>query len=394
MNKILFSLLIFFAANFSANEAINQEVKKQLVELIESDDATQAFIMSHNNEIIHEYYGENYSEDDLATSWSIAKTFYAALIGVAIEQDLITFEDLNKPLSFFIPELSRDVKADITLYNLLAMKTGLAITEYYNEEMFFSKDNLAFAMKVKPNLEQGVVYEYNNVNTMLLNPVIQTIFGKEPHEVLVEEIFEPLGIKKYGLWSDMAGNDMTYYGVDLKPLDFLKFTNLIANKGEYNGVQLIDPYFINQSIKPLSEGTGEWFGLHWSVRKFNENKTLVGLEVTDGQFAFFVPEENISLVRFTKYFHNYDKGHQIKFGPLEYLLWMPYSWIKYITLMLATEPEPGAAPVDDPSLNFPDTKSLGVSNLNCPFTAPDICPGVNKIQNLIFGLGDVSQPSQ
>ena len=215
MNRILFGLLISFAANFSASEALNQEVKKQLVGLIESDDATQAFIMSHNNEIVHEFYGEDYTEDDLATSWSIAKTFYAALIGVAIEQDLITFEDLNKPLSFFIPELSRDVKADITLYNLLAMKTGLAITEYYNEEMFFSKDNLAFAMKVKPNLEQGVVYEYNNVNTMLLNPVIKTIFGKEPHEVLVEEIFEPLGIKKYGLWSDMADDDMTYCVVDL-----------------------------------------------------------------------------------------------------------------------------------------------------------------------------------
>ena len=139
MNRIIFSLFVFFTANFSANETLNQEVKKQLVELIESDDATQAFVISHNNEIVHEYYGEGYSEDDLATSWSIAKTFYAALIGVAIEQDLITFEDLSKPLSFFIPELSRDVKADITLYNLLAMKTGLAITEYDNEEMFSRK---------------------------------------------------------------------------------------------------------------------------------------------------------------------------------------------------------------------------------------------------------------
>ena len=174
------------------------------------------------------------------------------------------------------------------------------------------------------------------------------------------------------------------------PRDFLKFANLFMDNGRIDGNQVINEEFLKESIKPLSEGTGEWFGLHWSVRKFNEEKTLVGLEVTDGQFMFFIPEEGISTVRFTKYFHDYEKGHQVKFGILEYLLWMPYSWVKYITTLVATETEPGQKPEDDPSINFPDTKSLGVSELNCPFTAPDMCPGVSKIQDLIFGLGDVS----
>ena len=73
---------------------------------------------------------------------------------------------------------------------------------------------------------------------------------------------------------------------------------------------------------------------------------------------------------------------------MEYLLWMPYSWIKYITTLVAAETAPGVEPVDDPSINFPDTKSLGVSELNCPFTAPDECYGVSKIQDLFFGLGE------
>ena len=44
-------------------------------------------------------------------------------------------------------------------------------------------------------------------------------------------------------------------------------------------------------------------------------------------------------------------------------------------------------PEDDPNINFPDTKSLGLSELNCPFTPPDKCPGVRRVQDLIFGLG-------
>ena len=51
------------------------------------------------------------------------------------------------------------------------MRSGLEITEYLNEEMFFSIDNLDFAMNAQTDMSQGEIYEYNNVNTMLLNPI-------------------------------------------------------------------------------------------------------------------------------------------------------------------------------------------------------------------------------
>ena len=380
-------IILIISFNIFSKDSLNEEVLDQFIELIESDNSTQGFLISNNSEIVHEYYGDGYTSKDLATSWSISKTFYAALFGVAIEKGLISFDDLNKPISSFIPELISDSKSELTIYNLLAMQSGLEITEYLNEEMFFSVDNLKFAMNVDPVMPQGQIYEYNNVNTMLLSPILKNIFKKEPHEVLIEEILNPLGIEKYGLWSDSAGNDMTYYGIDLMPRDFLKFAHLYMNNGKLNGRQIIDEYFVSESIKPISEGIGEWFGLHWSVRKFNDEKTLIGLEVTDGQFMFFIPEEKIAAVRFTKYFHNYNKGHQIEFGFLRYLLWLPYSWVKWITTLVATETEPGQMPEDDPNINFPDTKSLGLSDLNCPFTPPDKCPGVRRVQDLIFGLG-------
>lgn len=384
-------LLLFFGiiSWLYADTKINDEVFDQLIQLLEDDNATQSLIISNNEKIIHEYYGNNYDQNNLATSWSIAKTFYAALIGVAIQQKLITYSDLEKPISYFVPKLSYDLKSDITLYNILSMKSGLEITEYLNEEMFFSIDNLDFAMNVDPKDEQGKVYEYNNVNTMLLNPIIESIFGRTPHEVLISEILNPLNITNYGLWKDSAGNDMTYYGIDLKPNDLLKFGQLINNSGEWQGTQIINKNFLNASIKPISEGTGEWFGLHWSVRKFNQQKSLVGLEVTDGEILFVVPEKDLVVVRLTKYLHDASKGYQINFGPLAYILWMPYSWVRYITELLAPAPaEPGAEIVDDPNLNIPNTQAQGISIYHCPFTSPDKCEGVTKIQDLIFDLVD------
>ena len=87
-----------------------------------------------------------------------------------------------------------------------------------------------------------------------LNPIIKNIFKEEPHNVLIKEIFDPLGIDRYGLWSDSAGNDMTYYGIDLTARDFLKFANLFMNNGRIDGNQIIDEEFLKESIKPLPKG--------------------------------------------------------------------------------------------------------------------------------------------
>lgn len=386
MIKKNLAFLALFALSIEASELNNKNLQ-ELEALMKADPATQGFIVSHNNQVVSEYYAEGYSKDDLGTTWSIAKTFYAALIGVAIEQGLDV--NLDMTLASFIPEFSNDERGKITLENLLAMKSGLKITEHENQEMFFSLNNLEFALNVDLEKPQGQEYEYNNVNTMLLNPIIKKIFGKEVHEVLVDEIFSPLGIEDYGLWEDTSGNDMTYYGIDLKPNDLLKFGQLINNSGEWQGTQIINRNFLNASIKPISVGTGEWFGLHWSVRKFNQQKSLVGLEVTDGEILFVVPEKDLVVVRLTKYLHDASKGYQINFGPLAYILWMPYSWVRYITELLAPAPaEPGAEIVDDPNLNIPNTQAQGISIYHCPFTSPDKCEGVTKIQDLIFDLVD------
>ena len=382
-------LLIAFSCAIKAADEINTEVFDQLKDYILDDPATQGVLISKNNQIIFEEYADGYDQNDLGTTWSLAKTFYAALIGVAIEQGYdVSLED---PIKKFIPEFSSDDRGDVSLRNLLAMKSGFEITQYENQEMFFSLNNLEFALNVKKVASAGEKYEYNNVNTMLLNPIIKSIFKRGAHEVLANEIFTPLGITYYGLWQDTEGNDMTYYGIDITPRDLMKFGQLIDNGGAWDGKQIIDQSFLAESIKPLSEGKGEWFGLHWSVRKFDQNKSLVGLEVTDGEMLYIIPEENLVFVRLTKYIHDSSKGYKVNFGPLAYLLWMPYSWVRAITEFLAPTPsDENEEFVDDPNLNIPNTQAKGISIYHCPFTSPDECEGVTKIQNLIFGLSESS----
>ena len=123
-------LLIAFSCTIKAADEINTEVFDQLKDYILDDPATQGVLISKNNQIIFEEYADGYDQNDLGTTWSLAKTFYAALIGVAIEQGYDV--SLDDPIKKYIPEFSSDDRGDVSLRNLLAMKSGFEITQYEN----------------------------------------------------------------------------------------------------------------------------------------------------------------------------------------------------------------------------------------------------------------------
>ena len=384
-----FLLILLLSSSILSAEKVNESVLNQLSNMIMSDPATQALIVSHKGNIILEQYGNGYSKTDFVTSQSIAKAFYAVLFGVAIEKGLL--DDLDQPISDYLPEWKNDKRGKITIRNLLEMKSGLYRSESWNEEMFLSRNNLDFALSVELVKEPGEIFEYNNVNTALLGPVIEKIYNASPHEVLKKEILNPLEITEYGLWKDHALNDITFHGIDLAPLDFIKFGQLYAQKGSWKGKQLVNKAFMEQSMQPISEGPGEIYGMHTSIRKMSENKRLLVKEGFNGQYLFVIPEENLVAVKFTKYLHNRENGYVISLGPMDYLLWLPFSWLKAIGEAFAGDGESDPEQ-NDGSINMPATMSVK-DKFNCPNTTTDKCPPVQRMQDLVFGLTDLS-PSQ
>ena len=388
MYRLLFLLSI--SLNIFTADKLNQNVLSELSTMIMSDSATQALIVSHNGNTVLEQYGKGYSETDFVTSQSIAKAFYAVLFGVAIEKGLL--DNLDEPISNYLSEWKNDKRGEITIRNLLEMKSGLYRSESWNEEMFLSRNNLDFALNVELVNQPGAIFEYNNVNTALLGPVIEQIFKASPHEVLKKEILEPLQITEYGLWKDHALNDVTFHGIDLTPRDFIKFGQLYAQKGLWEGQQLINKSFLEQSMQPISEGPGEIYGMHTSIRKITNEKRLLVKEGFNGQYLFVIPEENLVAVKFTKYLHNRENGHVISLGPLDYLLWLPFSWLKAIGEAFAGDGESDPEQ-NDGSINMPATMSVK-DQFNCPNTTPDECPPVQKMQDLVFGLTDFNSSQE
>ena len=191
-----------------------------------TDTATQAVVISKRGYVIGERYADGYDNNSLGTSWSVAKSFYAALVGIAIEEGWI--QSTEQRASEFLTEWSDSDKADITIAQILSMRSGYD----GNDQVFFQNDQTEYAINLPLTALPGIRFAYSNANSQLMEPLLRRATGVSAHDYLHSKLLQPLGIENAGLWLDATGqHPMTYCCIDLKPDDFLKF-GLLCRQSE------------------------------------------------------------------------------------------------------------------------------------------------------------------
>ena len=185
-------------------EGVNPNKIDKLMDLSFSDDATQAVVVIKNGKIISEKYADGYDLDSHGTSWSMAKSYYAALIGISLDRGEIN--SLDDKVSDYLDYFD-DERSDITLRDLLDMSSGLDFPTHEHEKMFFQVDHLQYAKKVGVEKDAGEKFEYNNVNSMLLGDILFQATGKKADLLFEERILKPLDIDSYKLCKYEKVND-------------------------------------------------------------------------------------------------------------------------------------------------------------------------------------------
>jgi CubicO group peptidase (beta-lactamase class C family) len=89
-----------------------------------SDNVTLAQLVMHKGEIVSEIYGPQVTAQTTLISWSMAKSMTHALVGIAQMDGL-----LNVAESHLLPEWRSDDRRNITLQQLLEMRSGLSWVE-------------------------------------------------------------------------------------------------------------------------------------------------------------------------------------------------------------------------------------------------------------------------
>ena len=233
---------------------------------------TQAVVVVRHGVIVAEQYSDDKNRFSLATSWSTAKSFTSALIGMVIEQGLISSVDDKACLYLSdwdcdeVVCLSLDcpkLRSEISIRDLLEMRSGLEDESVSGLSIYSSVDDqLFFALNRLAVKTRGTEFLYSNLDSMILSGILETATGTTVKDLAERDLFSAISMTG-DWWSDKEGHTMTYCCIDATTRDFARFGLLFARNGMWEDTQVITQELVNKSTSP-AEGLS-YYGLHWWV---------------------------------------------------------------------------------------------------------------------------------
>ena len=234
-----------------------KEVTEPLDKFLE-DTGTTAFLVIRDDALLYEGYFNGYNRKSTQTSFSVAKSFVSALVGIAIQEGYIG--SVEDPITKYIPELKRPGMDQITVRHLLTMSCGL---EYSGEgrgggpfsddaKTYYDPNLRELALTVEPEVELGTRWEYNNHHPLLLGMILERATDRPVATYLSQKIWQPLGMEADGSWSldsEQSGFEKMESGINGRAIDFAKFGRLYLNRGEWNGKQVFPESWVEKSTR-------------------------------------------------------------------------------------------------------------------------------------------------
>ena len=184
---------------------------------------------------------------------SVSKTFTATAVGLAIADGKMKLTD--KIIDFFPDKLPAEVSDNLkamTVRDLLTMSCGHDVEPSGfrgGEETDWVQAFLAHPVVHKP----GTFYLYNSLGTYMLSAIVQKVTGEKVVDYLDTRLFQPLHIDKPKWDESPQGINCGGWGLYLKTEDLAKMGQLLLQKGEWNGKQIIPAEWVSEMSKKQVE---------------------------------------------------------------------------------------------------------------------------------------------
>jgi CubicO group peptidase (beta-lactamase class C family) len=283
------------------------EVTEPLDKFLE-DTGTTAFLVIRDDALLYKKYFNGYNHESTQTSFSTAKSFVSALVGIAIEEGYI--RSVNDPITKYIPELKGPGMDEITIRHLLTMSSGIKYSGEGGGGGPFSDDAKTYydpnlrelALTVEPEVEPGKQWEYNNYHPLLLGMILERSTDRPVATYLSQKIWQPLGMGADGSWSldsEAGGFEKMESGINARAIDFAKFGRLYLNRGEWNGKLVIPASWVEQSTRlDTTTDPADFYQYFWWVDVARADRGRFMARGNYGQFIYVVPDKDLVIVRF------------------------------------------------------------------------------------------------
>ena len=258
-----------------------------------------SLLVSWRGDLVLERYYNGITATRQANVKSAAKSVISALVGIAIDRDLIP--GVDTPIATYFPQLSKDGdarKRAITIEDLLTMRSGLESTSNRNYGAWVLSPNwVQYALARRLVSAPGTLMDYSTGNTHLLSAILTQVSGGTTWQFANDALARPLGFTlarwprdPQGIY--FGGNDML-----MTPRQMLTFGGLYLNQGRVNGRQIVSEDWIERSWIPRGRSgwSGQQYGYGWWVRDLGEHRTYYAWGF-GGQYIFVIPDLELVVV--------------------------------------------------------------------------------------------------
>ena len=275
-----------------------------------TDNMTLAQLVLHKGEVVSEFYGPEVTAQTTLISWSMAKSMTHALVGIAQMDGLLHVENSN-----LFPEWANDERRNITLQQLLEMRSGLSWVEDYVDDdvsdvidMLFGSgkdDNAGYAIAQPLAVVPGAEWVYSsgttNIVTRLLGNVLGDSAGSHANmeHFMHTRLFDAIGMRAEPKF-DPAGTFIGSSYVYATAREFAKFGQLYLQDGMHNGKQVLPEGWVEHARAQhvFDSDTGLGYGAHWWTLPGERNSLVAsGYE---GQYIMVIPDRDLVVVRLGK----------------------------------------------------------------------------------------------
>ena len=199
-------------------------------------DGIHSLILVRHGVVIAEGWWAPYKPQLRHQLYSLSKSFTSTAVGIAAAEGKL---DIDKPVLGFFPgeapaEPSGNLKA-MRVADLLRMATGHHSEPPQGAGETRVKQFLGFPVPFKP----GTHFLYNTPATYMQSAIVQKATGEKLLDYLEPRLFAPLGIEGATWEESPEGISVGGYGLSLRTDDIAKFGQLLLQKGEWEGRQLV-----------------------------------------------------------------------------------------------------------------------------------------------------------
>jgi CubicO group peptidase (beta-lactamase class C family) len=282
-----------WTTNFAASVQLSEARLVQMADAIGNGDYARvtSVLIARRGQLVSENYFSG-TADTLRNTRSATKTITGMLIGIAIQQGAMPGVD-EWALKFLKqqPALNRDPRKERTsLEDLLTMSSLLECDDWNpysrgNEErMYLIEDWLQFVLDLpvkgfppwmtKPeDSPYGRSFSYCTAGVFLLGQALEGATGMRVDDYANQYLFQPLGIQQAAWQYSPLGCAQTGGGLGLRSRDLLKLAQLYANRGAWNGRQIVPETWVRQSTwAHVAIDDQTTYGYLWWLRAFEHQE--------------------------------------------------------------------------------------------------------------------------